>query len=308
MRMEKTTDGLVAWAPAKLNLSLRILAKRPDGFHEIETVMVSIQHYDTLQFARRMDGEIRLRCEDLIPRQTLQSPKSAGSFPASIPEDDTNLVVRAARLLKEYAGSDQGVQVLLQKRIPAAAGLAGGSSDAATTLAALNKLWNLRLSLEELCQLAAKLGSDIPFFLCGEAMAVCRGRGELIEPWALTETLWFVVAKPEEGLSTARVYQHCRPTHDSPAVAPLLAHLAAGNQWGAAHALHNGLQAAALELCPAVRQLEAEFAKLDVLAHQMSGSGTAYFGWCANQAAANHAAARLTAKGLGQVFVACSGV
>lgn len=306
--LEQSNSQLMIQAPAKLNLSLRILARRPDGYHEIETVMVSIQHYDTLTFSPSSRAEIVFRYENLIDQQFVNTIHPPHDETALIPQDHTNLVVRAAQLLKEYAGTDHGTEILLQKRIPAAAGLAGGSSDAAATLAGLNQLWNLRLNLQELSHLAAQLGSDIPFFLCGEPMAVCRGRGEQIEPIPLHEKLWFVVAKPRAGLSTALVYRHCQPTHDSPSIAPLLSGLAQRDQTSAARALHNGLQAAAVELCPAIRQLESTFANLDVIAHQMSGSGTAYFGWCGSESAAQAAAKQLTSLGLAQVFVACSGL
>jgi 4-diphosphocytidyl-2-C-methyl-D-erythritol kinase len=308
LQLQQSENRLIVQAPAKLNLSLRILARRPDGFHEIETVMVSIQHYDTLCFAPSSQVDISFRFEDLTYHSLAAATHSSTVETAVVPQDHTNLVVRAALLLKEYANVNYGAEILLQKRIPAAAGLAGGSSDAAATLAALNQLWNLRLTLQELSQLASRLGSDIPFFLCGKPIAVCRGRGEIIEPVELQEKLWFVVAKPPAGLSTALVYRHCQPTQDSPSIAPLLSNLAKGDQTSAAHALHNGLQAAAVELCPAIRQLESTFANLDVIAHQMSGSGTAYFGWCRSEAAAHAAAEQLTHLALAQVFVACSGL
>src|SRR5262249_22303109 len=123
-----------------------------------------------------------------------------------------NLVLRAACLLKEASGTSRGARMDLIKRIPLAAGLAGGSSDAAAALWGLNFLWRLGLSQRELSGLAARLGSDVPFFLCSSSAAICRGRGELVEPLPLPGRFWFVIARPQTGLSTAEVYRGCRPS------------------------------------------------------------------------------------------------
>ena len=127
-----------------------------------------------------------------------------------IPDGPDNLVFKAAQLLREHAGVEAGVQIALAKRIPAAAGLGGGSSDAAATLMALNRFWKLRLGHGELQRMASQLGSDVAFFVDGTSAAVCYGRGEIIEPLRVPLGLHFVIARPHTGLSTAQVYTHCQ--------------------------------------------------------------------------------------------------
>src|SRR5579863_7498 len=167
-----STTHVTVFAPAKLNLFLKVLEKRADGYHELETLMVSVGLYDTLVLsddpgvqtddsAEVSSGSLRLACYDggthAAHRQHARELPSAGP---------DNLVLRAAQLLREYSGTQRGARIELVKRIPLAAGLAGGSSDAAATLWGLNRLWNLGLSVNELTALASRLGSDIPFFLC----------------------------------------------------------------------------------------------------------------------------------------------
>jgi 4-diphosphocytidyl-2-C-methyl-D-erythritol kinase len=147
MLISHYADSVVVWAPAKVNLYLEVLGKRADGYHEVETLMVAINLYDTLVFREDTSGQFTLRCN----RQEL----STG------PE---NLVTRAAEMLRRHTGCRRGARVRLAKRIPLAAGLAGGSTDAAAALAGLNRLWELGLPDEALAELAAQLGSDVAFF------------------------------------------------------------------------------------------------------------------------------------------------
>jgi 4-diphosphocytidyl-2-C-methyl-D-erythritol kinase len=299
--------SLTVQTPAKLNLFLRIVARRPDGYHEIETVMVTVGLYDTLRFRDEPAGStdparpVSLRCFDAGSRWG-RGPVPAGDVPTG-PE---NLVVRAARLLNESTGGRHGAHVELFKRSPAAAGLAGGSSDAAATLVALDRLWDLRLSAGQLSELAARLGSDISFFLTRSPAALCRGRGEIVEPVRWSQPLHFVIVRPPSGLSTALVYQHCRPAGESPDAPRLVEALRRGRLHRAAQLLQNGLQTPAEELNEEVRHLRTLFAALPVLGHQMSGSGTAYFGLCATRQQALHVAGRLRAAHVGRVFVAQS--
>src|SRR5580658_7930778 len=215
MRFRQVGPSLVAYAPAKLNLFLEILGKRDDGYHELETLMVTVNLLDTLIFTEEHSTDIRLRCsgrgvrtEGLAPtRADLSSSAAAESV---VPTGADNLVVKAAQLLREYAGVEAGVHITLVKRIPAAAGLAGGSSDAAATLMALNRFWKLKLDNKELQRLASQLGSDVAFFVDGTSAAVCHGRGEIIEPLQVPMGLHFVIARPWTGLSTAHVFKHWR--------------------------------------------------------------------------------------------------
>ena len=176
-------SSLIVHTPAKLNLFLEVLNKRPDGFHELETVMVMLGVYDSL----RLTSIPHSAANATEPAVTLcifsvNSANPAFEQSRPLPQGADNLVVKAAELLRTHAGYEGGANIELWKRIPSEAGLAGGSSDAAATLAGLNRLWKLNLPNEELRRLAARLGSDVPFFLSPSRSALCRGRGEIIEP------------------------------------------------------------------------------------------------------------------------------
>src|SRR5438477_7604267 len=180
----RTADGLVVRAPAKVNLFLEVLGKRPDGYHDLATLMVAVSLFDTLEIKEDPSATITL---DLVP--PAEAP-GAEDRPALTPGPD-NLVWRAADLLRRHAGHPRGARLRLRKRIPLAAGLAGGSSDAAATLLGLNRLWRLGLTDAELARLGAELGSDVAFFLHGPA-AWCTGRGEVITPLRAGRELWLV--------------------------------------------------------------------------------------------------------------------
>ncbi|MBT6155145.1 MAG: 4-(cytidine 5'-diphospho)-2-C-methyl-D-erythritol kinase [Planctomycetaceae bacterium] len=299
MRLIRRQRSLVVETPAKLNLFLEILAKRADGFHELETLMVSVGLYDTLSFSEEASGQIRLSC--FAAGSNCGAKLRAAD---KLPSDGNNLVVRAARLLRDHTGVSHGVRIELQKRIPAAAGLAGGSSDAAATLMALNRFWNLDLSHGLLTELASQLGSDIPFFLCRSAAAIGRGRGEVIEPVRIPLGLYFVIVCPDDGLSTALVYQHCRPASKPRSVETLVDALESVRLSRAGQLFHNALQSAAEDLNAGVSQLCNRISRQPVLGHMMSGSGTACFGLCENRPQAIRVAARLRAARIGRVFVA----
>ena len=296
MQMRDTGDGLEVWAPAKLNLFLEVLAKRDDGFHEIETLMCPIRLYDTLYFRPDGSGRVTLACQGTYgPRE------QAGCEQETLPEGTENIVLRAIELLRERTGARSGAAVRLVKRIPMAAGLAGGSSDAAAAVLAANQGWDLRLSPLELRQLAAELGSDVPFFLCGGS-AVCRGRGERIEPVAGLGRLDFVVVKPPAGLRTADVYRACRPAQPPRRADALIEALRKGQTALAGTLLHNQLQPAAETLSEWIDRLKQEFDRLGVPGHQMSGSGSSYFALCRNALQARRVARQLSARGVGRVF------
>ena len=193
MQIHRDAVEVVIHTPAKLNLFFEVLGKRSDGYHEIETLMCPVAWYDTLCFEQAASENLELECQwgSAAGRPPPASGCLASGYPASgcrsdgsgfedVPRDGKNLVVRAVDLVRRRTGIKQGARLRLIKRIPAAAGLGGGSSDAAAALAAANMGWKLGLSLEELAAMAAELGSDVPFFLHRGA-AVCRGRGERIE-------------------------------------------------------------------------------------------------------------------------------
>ena len=300
MLCQPTIRSLTMLAPAKLNLFLRVVRRRSDGFHDLETVMTAINIFDTLRFEACESSEISLRV-------VMASSRNSNSSPTEfIPKDSKNLVVRAASLLKEYAGASMGARITLIKRIPSAAGMGGGSSDAAATLAGLNRFWNLNRDRAELLELAAQLGSDIGFFLGGSSTAVCRGRGELVEPLRLPTCLHFVIARPATGLSTPEVFKHCRPDDRQRSVDEFVQALRCPGRHHMVRLLLNDLQSPAEALNGEVRDLKAQFSTLPVLGHQMSGSGTSYFGVCASLRHARTIASRLSASGVPWVHVARS--
>ena len=187
-------------APAKINLSLRVLRRREDGFHEIETLMVPIGIRDTLDIERQNGGGIDFTCSD-----------------RTLPTDGTNLVMRAAEAFAASAGIEPHVRIFLQKETPHGAGLGGGSSDAAATLLALDEIFETQLPLSELTRIAAEIGSDVPFFLARSA-AWCRGRGEIVEPCALPHPLPLLLIKPPFGVPTPWAYQRWRDSLEIPGV------------------------------------------------------------------------------------------
>lgn len=261
-------DAVVVWAPAKVNLFLEVLARRTDGFHEIATLMVAVSLYDTLEFKEDATGEIRLHCD--------QPNLSTGP---------DNLVCRAARLLQQRHGVRRGVRIDLTKRIPMAAGLAGGSSDAAATLDGLNRLWGLGLDSAELAGLGAELGSDVPFFFAAPA-AWCTGRGERVTPVPLGATLVFVLACPPVGLATAEVYRNVTVPDQPRTGDDVRAALASGDAAAVGAALHNRLQGPAERLRPEVGRLRQRLAALGPAGQLMSGSGSAVFALCRDHAEA----------------------
>jgi 4-diphosphocytidyl-2-C-methyl-D-erythritol kinase len=287
-------------APAKVNLFFELLGKRTDGFHEIETVMSTVSLYDFLEVRPRNDGELKL----LIRMESqCQSSSSKGAELESIPSDDRNLVIQAFDRVRELAvstgkaasGESLGADILLEKRIPSAAGLGGASSDAAAAIISACHIWDFDLSDFEMREIAASIGSDVPFFLNG-GMAVCRGRGELIEPIEGPSSMAIVVAKPTVGLSTADVYRACRvPAQSTPGV-DLIQSLKKGDSAGVGKRLFNRLETFANELTPAIAELRNEFLDLNCLGHQMSGSGSSYFGIFNNYVDAKRAATKLSAR------------
>jgi 4-diphosphocytidyl-2-C-methyl-D-erythritol kinase len=296
MHIHRSAVELVIQAPAKLNLFFEVLAKRNDGYHEIETLMCPIDLYDTLCFQDVSDETIEFEC-----RCDSAAGSPAGQGILNIPIGDENLVVRAVALARRRAGVRRGGRLLLVKRIPAAAGLGGGSSDAAAALVAANEGWQLGRSRGELAEWAAELGSDVPFFLA-EGAAICRGRGERVEPVAGLGGLSFVVVYPPEGLSTAAVYGLCRPASQAQQVQPLVDALRRGDLASAGRRLWNRLTPAAERLSPWVKRLQHEFRQQDCLGHGMSGSGSSYFGVYRHARHARRSARCLSAKGLGAVF------
>ncbi|PIY28751.1 MAG: 4-(cytidine 5'-diphospho)-2-C-methyl-D-erythritol kinase [Comamonadaceae bacterium CG_4_9_14_3_um_filter_60_33] len=236
-------------APAKLNLFLHIVGRRADGYHMLESVFMLIDWCDTLHFDLRPDRT--------ISREDLSTP---------LPADD--LITRAARALQVVSGTAQGVHIGVAKSIPEQAGLGGGSSDAASTLLALNRLWELKLSLVQLQQIGLQLGADVPFFLHGHNAWV-NGIGEQMTPITLPAAR-FVVIKPSVGLQTARIFSHPDLKRDT-GTATILDFAANEFDFG-----HNDLQSVAQLLCPSVTQA-LDWCGERGLKGKMTGSGSAVF-------------------------------
>jgi 4-diphosphocytidyl-2-C-methyl-D-erythritol kinase len=296
MQVHRNAVEITIHTPAKLNLFFEVLAKRADGYHEIETLMCPIDLYDTLYFREEPSGRLEFEC------QWAHLPGEHGSAGfEQIPTGPENLVVRAVELVRRHKAANRGASLRLVKRIPAAAGLGGGSSDAAAALVASNTGWDFGLLPEELARLAAELGSDVPFFLT-RGSAVCRGRGERVEPVPGLGALHFVVVRPPEGLATVAVYGACRPADEPRPLAPLVEAFQQGDLGQAGRLLFNRLQPAAERLSPWVARLRNMFAALDCLGHSMSGSGTSYFGLCRHARHARRIARRLRGEGAGSVF------
>ncbi len=249
-------------APAKINLVLDVLRKRDDGFHEVEMIMTMVDLAD------------RLEMEEL-PRDQIVLSSQAGF----IPLDEKNLAFQAARLIKERYGVKRGVYIHLDKQIPVAAGLAGGSSDAAAALKGLNRLWNLQLPAEELETLGAELGSDVPFCIRG-GTAVARGRGERLETVSTPPQCWVILAKPPINVSTADVYGKFRvnDVKQHPSVPRMLDALARQSFQDMCAALGNVLENVTLQRYPEVRQIKECMIKSGADGVLMSGSGPTVFG------------------------------
>jgi len=285
--IQRQDDRLVVKAPAKINLHLEVLGKRPDGYHELETLMVAIDRYDDLVFEHRPDGT-ELACD--------RPGLSMGG---------DNLVTKALDLVRRETGIATGISIALTKRIPTAAGLAGGSSDAAATLAGLNAWWDLDWSQARLASFGATLGSDVPFFFSTPA-AVCRGRGEIVTPSRLTRPLHFVVVKPDEGLSTAAVFGRLRRGETNRPVEPIIEALEAGDTPRVGSLLFNRLEGPAFALAPKVAELRRLLDRERRLGALMTGSGSAVFALCESRNEAEELARRVSIQDLGDIFAASS--
>jgi 4-diphosphocytidyl-2-C-methyl-D-erythritol kinase len=247
-------------APAKLNLFLHITGRRPDGYHLLQSVFMLIDWCDTLHFELRTDGQ--------ISRADLKS--AGGTASEALPAED--LAVRAARALQAACGTSLGVHIGLEKNIPSQAGMGGGSSDAATCLLALQRLWGVRLPEKELRALALSLGADVPFFLSG-GHAWVEGIGEDITPISLPAAR-FVVVKTPAGVSTPEIFNAPGLKRDSRTATMLgFAAYADGQVFKFGH---NDLQPVAQKLCPEIDQ-SMEWLESQQLSGRMTGSGSAVF-------------------------------
>lgn len=281
-------------APAKINLLLEVRGRRDDGFHEVETLMVPVTLFDVIHFRSTPSGPIHLTCND--------SRGNGGRFrgTGSVPDGDANIVVKALGLLRSRSGTSHGAEITLHKQIPTAAGLGGGSSDAAAALAVARRAWRLAWSRHQLAALASELGSDVPFFLDGAA-AICRGRGEQVQRIACPMRLHLVVAHPPQGLPTQAVFAACRPSERPRSAEPLAEALGHGDLANVGRLLYNRLEEAATKCSHWIYRLRREFQNVDSLGHGMTGSGTSYFGLCRSARHARRIAVQLRSRSVGHV-------
>ncbi|AJS60730.1 4-(cytidine 5'-diphospho)-2-C-methyl-D-erythritol kinase [Paenibacillus sp. IHBB 10380] len=249
-------------APAKINLMLDVLHKRPDGYHEVEMVMTMVDLSDRLEMVE-------------LPRDTIIISSQAGY----IPLDEKNLAFQAARLIKDRYDVKDGVHIHLDKKIPVAAGLAGGSSDAAATLRGLNRLWGLGIPMHELQLLGAELGSDVPFCVTG-GTALATGRGEKLTPIPNPPQMWVILAKPPINVSTAEIYTRFKSNQITkhPSAAAMIEAIHSGNFYDVCGQLGNVLEDVTLKLHPQVQQLKEAMMNLGAEGILMSGSGPTVFG------------------------------
>jgi 4-diphosphocytidyl-2-C-methyl-D-erythritol kinase len=241
-------------APAKINLFLKVLRRRPDGFHEIETLISPISLCDQIKIDKNKRGQgISFRCDD-----------------PSVPRGGENLVVRAANAFFAATQTRPAVSIVLKKKIPHGAGLGGGSSDAAAVLLALNQLFATKLSREKLAKLGSTIGSDVPFFIF-ESAAICTGRGEIVTPRKLTEQLSILLVKPDFGVSTPWAYKRWQNSRELPGISYV-------QQDFRGQKLHNELERPVFEKFVFLARIKMWLLQQkEVAAALMSGSGSTVF-------------------------------
>lgn len=278
-------NGISLKAPAKINLFLEILGKRDDGYHEIETVMQEIDLVDNLQFEEIREG-VKLKCNN-----------------KNIPSDENNLVCKAANLIVNKCGIKKGVLISLEKNIPVGAGLGGGSSDAATTLKALNSLWKIGLSDVDLMEFAARLGSDIPFFIKGKT-ALCSGRGENITPIEVKSEMNYLIIFPHINISTTTIYRNLKIdlTKKRKDVSFFLNALKYSKVADISKLLFNRLEEVIFATYPDLLRVKSSLEHFDFCGLSVSGSGSAFFGLCNDRRQAEAIKGKVEISGIGNVF------
>jgi len=248
-------------ASAKINLALDVLGKRADGYHEVSMVMTTVDLADHIEIEETNREDIYIR--------------ATAPF---VPEDERNLAYKAAALMKERFRIQRGLSIIIHKQIPVAAGLAGGSSDAAATIRALNRLWNLNLSTEEMMRLGTEIGSDVAFCVHG-GTALATGRGEKIKALPAPPSCWVVLAKPPVAVSTGNVYSALNLQAIShPNVQGMIQALREGSFENICRHLGNVLESVTIPAVPEVGQIKTLMKKLGADGVLMSGSGPTVFG------------------------------
>lgn len=244
-------------APAKINLCLHVLGKRPDGYHDLAMIMQRVSLYDRIDLTLTDSGEVRVVCPGV-----------------DLPPDGENIAAKAARRLLELAGVNLGVEIVIDKQVPVAAGLGGGSSDAATVMMGLNELLDLRLDRATLMSEGARLGADVPFFIFQDA-AWATGIGDVLEKICDLPPLWYVLVNPGLAVSTAWVYQNLELTSKIQAAKLPRFHRTVE---GVVGLLHNDLEPVTAGRYPQVSAIKHELLARGAAGALMSGSGPTVFG------------------------------
>ncbi|MBE5879226.1 MAG: 4-(cytidine 5'-diphospho)-2-C-methyl-D-erythritol kinase [Lachnospiraceae bacterium] len=274
-------------AYAKINPVLDVLRRREDGYHELRMIMQTVNIYDTLELVKSESG-IRLTCDTGL-----------------LPCDDGNIVYRAARLMQETFSLKEGIEIHLTKKIPMAAGMAGGSADAAATLHGMNELFDLKLTTEKLCELGVKLGADVPYCIMGGTM-LAEGIGEKLTALPPMPECRLVVAKPDFDVSTKYVYEnlHANSLKEHPDVDGMIAAIRANDLEAVATCMENVLETVTVRKYPQISELKNLMCNMGALNALMSGSGPSVFGLFTDEKAAEDCATEIRKNGLAsQVFV-----
>jgi 4-diphosphocytidyl-2-C-methyl-D-erythritol kinase len=271
-------------APAKLNIRLKVTGRRPDGYHELVSIMVPVSLFDHLELEMTPRGRIRLTCQGI-----------------SVPDNEENLVYRAAQAFFSRTGSESGLSAKLTKNIPVAAGLGGGSSDAAGTLMALNDMCSTPLTSEELAELAVSLGADIPFFLKNRP-CVARGIGEVLEPIEKWPEFWYVIVTPPVKVSTAWVYANLKLKLTTGEYDSIITNLESG-YFDIAEILENDLETVTASHFPVIKMIKKSLTDGGAKGALMSGSGPSVFGIFESRDQALSAERHLVSRDLGNIFV-----
>ncbi|MCP5003067.1 MAG: 4-(cytidine 5'-diphospho)-2-C-methyl-D-erythritol kinase [Planctomycetes bacterium] len=291
MEINQTSDEIHVCAPAKINLFLEVVRKREDGYHELETVMQEIDLVDNLTFKEIVEG-VNLECDD-----------------KSIPCGEENLVCKAANLIIQECGIRKGVDINLKKNIPVGAGLGGGSSDAAATLKALNRLWKAGLTEDELLAFATKLGSDVAFFIQGMT-ALCKGRGEKVFPINVRNKLNYLIIFPHIRIDTITIYKNLKIalTKNRKDVSFFLDVIASGNAASVGGLMYNRLEESVFSLYPNLLKLKSFLKQFDFCGLQVSGSGSSIVGLCSSREQAEINRDKIASIGKGEVHVVSNAV
>ncbi|MHB8843251.1 MAG: 4-(cytidine 5'-diphospho)-2-C-methyl-D-erythritol kinase [Nitrospirota bacterium] len=262
-------------APAKINLCLNVLGKRPDGYHEVEMLMQAVGLYDEVTVRLAAPG-ITVRCDS-----------------AAVPQDEGNIAFRAAREIADCSGRTGGIAVEIRKNIPVAAGLGGGSSDAAAVLVACDRLLGANLGRDRLAEIGTRLGMDVPFFLYGPT-ALATGRGELLTSLPAPPKFWVLLVNPGFETSTAWVYKNLNYGLTKKGDCTNIAGLKVSQ---IARSLHNDLETVTAAAHPVIGEMERSLLDAGALGARMSGSGPTVFGIFGSERACREAAKKLQTKG-----------